>query len=254
MRKALLACTGLTLALMAATAVNAQSGGSGGSSGSGGTGAAGATSQGSGSQGAGSQGSAAQGPTSQAPGTQSGAAPRDGSPGETRAQTPGGKNGADSSRPGRTDVSPNAAPNAGSPRTQGGPAGENPANRNAEGQQRNQPNDPGRNAQDRREPMDQRAGGNRGGADATGSVNLTAEKRTTIHQSITREHVTPVRDVNFQVNVGVEVPRTVDLRPLPPSVIEVVPQYRGYRFFVLGDGRIVIVQPSDYKIVTIIAS
>lgn len=254
MRKTLLACTGLTLALMAATAVNAQSGGSGGSSGSSGTGAAGATSQGSGSQ-----------APAQAPGTQSGSTPRGGSPGETRAQTPGGGTGAEPGRPGRADVSPNAAPNAGSPRTQSGPAGENPANRNAEGQrdrtdqnrpqdaQRNQPNDPSRTAQDRREPTDQRAGGNRGN-DTTGSVNLTAEKRTTIHQSITREHVTPVRDVNFQVNVGVEVPRTVDLRPLPPSVIEVVPQYRGYRFFVLGDGRIVIVQPSDYKIVTIISS
>ena len=88
----------------------------------------------------------------------------------------------------------------------------------------------------------------------TGSVNISSEKRTTIRETITREHVTPIRDVNFSVNVGVAVPRTVELRPLPARVIEIVPQYRTYRFFVLADGRIVIVEPDTYKIVYIITA
>jgi hypothetical protein len=63
--------------------------------------------------------------------------------------------------------------------------------------------------------------------------------------------VEPV-DVDFDVNVGVAVPRTVTLRPLPPRVIEIVPAYRDYEYFVLADGRIVIVEPDTLKIVYIL--
>ena len=85
------------------------------------------------------------------------------------------------------------------------------------------------------------------------NVNITSEKRTTIKQTITQTDVEPVRDVNFSVNVGVAIPQTVELHPLPPRVVEIVPQYRNYRYFVLADGRIVIVQPDTYKIVYVVA-
>lgn len=88
----------------------------------------------------------------------------------------------------------------------------------------------------------------------TTNVNITSDKQTTIRQTITRENITPVRDVNFSISVGVAVPRTVELRPLPTRVVEIVPQYRGYRFFVLADGRIVIVRPETYEIVYIITA
>ncbi len=103
---------------------------------------------------------------------------------------------------------------------------------------------------------EQRSGSKPGSdVETTGSVNISAEKRTTIRETITRERVTPIRDVNFSVNVGIEVPRTIELRPLPARVVEVVPQYRRYRYFLLADGRIVIVEPaSTYKIVYIITA
>jgi len=41
------------------------------------------------------------------------------------------------------------------------------------------------------------------------------------------------------------------LQTLPADVVEVVPQYRGYSFFVVRD-EIVIVEPSTYKIVTVL--
>ena len=91
-------------------------------------------------------------------------------------------------------------------------------------------------------------------ADSTagGSATITAESRTTIKQTITRTEVAPFRDVNFSVNIGVAVPQTVEMHPLPPRVVEIVPQYRSYRYFVLADGRIVIVRPDTYKIVYVI--
>jgi hypothetical protein len=87
----------------------------------------------------------------------------------------------------------------------------------------------------------------------TGSVNVTAEQKTEIKQVITETKAEPVRDVNFKVNVGVAVPRTVELQPLPPRIIKLVPRYEGYRYFLLADGRIVIVDPDSLEIVVILA-
>jgi hypothetical protein len=87
--------------------------------------------------------------------------------------------------------------------------------------------------------------------ETTGSIDINTEQRTEITQVIREEKVEPV-DVDFDVNVGVAVPRTVTLRPLPPRVIEIVPAYRDYEYFVLADGRIVIVEPDTLKIVYIL--
>ncbi|OAP36525.1 hypothetical protein AU381_18670 [Sinorhizobium glycinis] len=89
---------------------------------------------------------------------------------------------------------------------------------------------------------------------ASGDVNVTVEQKTEITQIIKEEKVEPI-DVDFDVSVGVAVPETVKvkLRPLPPRIIKIVPRYEGYLFFILADGRIVIVEPSSLKIVVILA-
>jgi hypothetical protein len=87
--------------------------------------------------------------------------------------------------------------------------------------------------------------------ETTGSIDINTEQRTEVTQVIREEKAEPV-DVDFDVNVGVAVPRTVTLRPLPPRVIEIVPAYREYEYFVLADGRIVIVEPDTLKIVYIL--
>jgi hypothetical protein len=89
--------------------------------------------------------------------------------------------------------------------------------------------------------------------ETTGSVNVTAEQKTEIKQVITETKAEPVRDVNFEVNVGVAVPRTIELQPLPPRIVKLVPRYEGYRYLLLADGRIVIVDPDSLEIVVIIA-
>lgn len=84
-------------------------------------------------------------------------------------------------------------------------------------------------------------------------VNITAENKTVIRQTIVQSNVEPVNDVDFNVTVGVAVPATVTLHPLPVDIVAVVPEYEGYDFFLLADGRIVIVDPATLTIVTIIA-
>lgn len=83
------------------------------------------------------------------------------------------------------------------------------------------------------------------------SVNINDQQRTRVAQSITRLNVQPLNNVNFSLTVGTSVPRDVRLQTLPSDVVEVVPQYRGYSFFVVRD-EIVIVEPSTYQIVTVL--
>ena len=83
-------------------------------------------------------------------------------------------------------------------------------------------------------------------------VQLTEEKRTNINQTILRDrNVNRVTKVNFSINVGTRIPRSVRLVVLPASVIEIVPEYRSYRYFVVDD-EICIVEPSTYEIVEVI--
>ena len=89
--------------------------------------------------------------------------------------------------------------------------------------------------------------------ETTGSVKVTTKQQTEIRQVITESKAEPVDNVDFDVNVGVEVPRTVELRPLPPRIVRIVPRYESYEYFVLADGRIVIVDPNSMEIVLIIA-
>ena len=49
-----------------------------------------------------------------------------------------------------------------------------------------------------------------------------------------------------------ELARTVVLHPLPPRIIEIVPAYASYQYFVLADGTILIVDPGTFNVVYVI--
>lgn len=86
----------------------------------------------------------------------------------------------------------------------------------------------------------------------TTNVNISVEQQMEIRQVVKEVHVEPVREVNFTVSVGTAIPKKISLDPLPPRIVKIVPQYETYRFFILADGRIVIVDPAAYTIVYII--
>ena len=93
---------------------------------------------------------------------------------------------------------------------------------------------------------------------STGKANtkITAEERTTIRKTIITHKVTRIdRDrVNFRISIGVAVPRTIHLYALPPEVVVLMPWYRGYRYFILADGTIIIVEPRTYHIVYVLTA
>lgn len=82
----------------------------------------------------------------------------------------------------------------------------------------------------------------------TGSITIAPEKRTVI-----LEHLKTAKPVTLseKVAVGWTVPQTVELLPLPETVVADVPTVKAYRFFKYGN-EIVLVDPETRKVVTII--
>jgi hypothetical protein len=91
-----------------------------------------------------------------------------------------------------------------------------------------------------------------GAAGSRADVSITAEQRTRIHEVILKERSAPrISSVNFDVRVGTRVPRTVRFAPLPLTIIEIEPAWRGYEYFLVGE-EIVVVDPNTLEIVAVI--
>jgi hypothetical protein len=90
-----------------------------------------------------------------------------------------------------------------------------------------------------------------GNAATSATAAPPAEKRTQIVSAIKSEKVEEVTSVNFNVSVGATVPASVRLHPLPPRIVEIYPDWRGYEF-ILVHGRYVIIRPQTHEIVYII--
>jgi Protein of unknown function (DUF1236) len=85
-----------------------------------------------------------------------------------------------------------------------------------------------------------------------GSVQLSEDQRSEIKTIIGREHGPRLgRSVNFDVRVGTRIPRSVHYAVLPSDIVRIVPQYRGFDYFLVED-EIVIVDPHTLEIVAII--
>jgi hypothetical protein len=89
-------------------------------------------------------------------------------------------------------------------------------------------------------------------ANASANVNLTTQQKTVIKNTVIDNKSAPrVSHVDFNVSVGTVIPTTVHYAPLPASIVEIHPAWRGYDYFVYND-EVIIIQPDSRKIVEII--
>ncbi len=86
---------------------------------------------------------------------------------------------------------------------------------------------------------------------ASKNVSLTTEQKTTIRSKVLTSSAPRVTNVNFDIKVGVVVPRTVRIVPLPAVLVEIEPTWRGYMYFVRGD-EIIVVEPGTLRIVAVL--
>jgi hypothetical protein len=154
-------------------------------------------------------------------------------------------------------------------------------------EERNKSTTPQRGAQEQRGPQDQRGAQNNGPGQAgangaqerTGqnqnqdrgkavqgqaqqngtsdraggaSVQLSQDQRTRIKDVVVGgRNVARADNVNFNIRVGVAVPRTIHVAVLPPEVVTIVPEYRGFEYVVVGD-QLLIIDPNTLEIVAIL--
>jgi Protein of unknown function (DUF1236) len=92
----------------------------------------------------------------------------------------------------------------------------------------------------------------RQGSQTNVTVNVTTEQKTRVRSVFsTRRSSAVVANINITPRVGIAVPRTVTLAAIPDDVIVIVPEYRRYRYFIVGD-QVVIVDPDTFLIVDVI--
>ena len=133
------------------------------------------------------------------------------------------------------------------------PAKNEPERNQAKGRQNNNEAQGQRNNNEanRNEPNNQRSASQQPQRNERLSASLKVEQKTRLTQAVARVNVKPVTNVNFSVSVGTVVPTTVVLHPVPAEFVEIIPQYRGYDFFMVRD-EIVIVEPQSHHIVDVI--
>jgi len=135
-------------------------------------------------------------------------------------------------------------------RTQGQNQREQGPSQREQGQTRT----PGQNQPGANQPAQNPPGRTQGQNEPSGgvSVTFTTEQRTKIRQTVLEGRSAPRVDrVDFSLNVGTVVPRTVRVVEVPETIIEIHPQWRGYRYFVYNN-EIIIVEPTTLKIVAVV--
>jgi hypothetical protein len=88
-----------------------------------------------------------------------------------------------------------------------------------------------------------------GNVQAMGNAHISKESASRIADTLMA--TASLQNVNIHVDVGGLLPGEVDLRPLPPATVELVPEYRGYDYVVVNE-EILIVEPSTRRVVEII--
>jgi Protein of unknown function (DUF1236) len=90
-----------------------------------------------------------------------------------------------------------------------------------------------------------------GATGKAGKIDVPEGERSQVAKSFS-SHKVKASNVDVDVSIGIAVPRTVVLHPVPADVIAVVPAFRHYKYFVLANGEIVIVDPATFVVVYVL--
>lgn len=86
---------------------------------------------------------------------------------------------------------------------------------------------------------------------ASTSASLTTEQRSKISASFKQQNAPRANKVNFNTEIGTAIPGDIRRAPLPATVIEVYPVWRGYEY-VMVENEILIIDPATLRIVAVI--
>ena len=78
--------------------------------------------------------------------------------------------------------------------------------------------------------------------------SLSLQQVSKIGTIISKEQSARLSNINFPVSIGAVLPEPVPLQPLPPSVNELAPQFRGHSYIIVEE-LIAIIDPKTRTIV-----
>jgi len=85
----------------------------------------------------------------------------------------------------------------------------------------------------------------------TPAIELTQDQRDTIYQSVSKMQGNTPTPRGAQVALGLEIPSTVELAPMPQTAARLVPEARDMQV-ALVDRHVVVVEPQSRKVVAVI--
>jgi hypothetical protein len=100
---------------------------------------------------------------------------------------------------------------------------------------------------------EQETTGATGATGKPGKIDIPEAKRSQVVKSFSAKKVKKT-DIDIDVSIGVAVPATVVLHPVPVEIVKIVPAFRRYRYFVLASGEIVIVDPATMVVVYVLVA
>ena len=83
------------------------------------------------------------------------------------------------------------------------------------------------------------------------ALHLDAQQRTAIYETVIKDKVRTPPPPGTPASVGAQIPATTELYALPDSVTNEAPSAKLYRYTIV-DNRVVIVDPTNLKVVDVI--
>ncbi len=85
----------------------------------------------------------------------------------------------------------------------------------------------------------------------TADLKLSADQKHTIYQSINNQKQKETAPLDFRAAVGAVVPSSVELQPLPKTIVDLMPQIKDYQFAMVAN-QVLLVEPKSKQVVEII--
>lgn len=86
---------------------------------------------------------------------------------------------------------------------------------------------------------------------AAPDLKLTQAQKQTIYLSISNQKQQETAPSTFHAGVGAIVPASVELQPLPKTIVELMPELKNYHYAMVSN-QVLLVQPKNKQVVEVI--
>ena len=86
---------------------------------------------------------------------------------------------------------------------------------------------------------------------SVGTETLSREQRSKLHEAVVGGNIHRAGRVNFALSVGTRIPDSIEVYTPPETIVDIVPQYRGFRYIV-AENELIIVDPDTLEIVAVL--